>query len=87
MGDCKMEAEEDIRTIYQVGKSLVLSIPQKYVKAHKLKPGDKVRVFFNDFLHVRPVEKEKLLKKLEMMKETFERYPESFAKRINGEGV
>ena len=52
------EVDEEIKTVFKVGGSLVFTIPQKYIKAHKIKPGDKIRIFFDDFLHARPIEKE-----------------------------
>jgi antitoxin component of MazEF toxin-antitoxin module len=67
------EVDEEIKTVFKVGGSLVLTIPKKYVEVHKLKPGDRIRIFFNDFLHAKPFEKEELKKKLEKTKEILEK--------------
>jgi len=66
------EIDEEIKTVFKVGGSLVFAIPQKYIKAHNIKPGDKVRIFLDDFLHVQPVKKEKIAEKLEKVKEILE---------------
>ena len=68
----KEEVNEDIRTVFKVGGSLVFAIPQEYIKAHNIKPGDKIRIFFDDFLHAKPVEKEKITERLEKVKELLE---------------
>jgi len=63
------EVDEEIKTVFKVGGSLVFAIPKKYAEQHNLKPGDKIRVFFNEFIHAKPIEKEKIAEKLEKVKE------------------
>ncbi len=67
-----MEIEEDVRTVYKVGEALVIALPRKYIRAHKLKAGDKVHVIFNDFLHLKPINPEKLARKAEQVKKLLE---------------
>jgi len=68
-----LEADEEIKTVFKVGGSLVFAIPRKYVEAHKIKPGDRVRIIFDDFLHAKPLETVEIVKKLEKVKEILER--------------
>jgi antitoxin component of MazEF toxin-antitoxin module len=63
-----MEAEEDIRRVFEIGGCLAIILPNEYVKAHGLKRGDRVRVLFNDYLHIKPIEKDELVRKLERAK-------------------
>jgi len=56
---------KDVRTLFKLGRSLVMTIPEAYVKAHNLKPGDKVEVFYDDALHVEKINPKEILKKTE----------------------
>lgn len=59
-----MKAEEEIRKVFKLGGSLVLALPKTYVETHDMEAGDQVRIFYNDFIHARPIEKEILLQRL-----------------------
>jgi len=67
-----MEAEEDIRRIFRIGGSYVITLPQKYLEMHNIKPGDKVRILFDDFIHIKPIKKDELTKRLEKVKAALE---------------
>jgi antitoxin component of MazEF toxin-antitoxin module len=64
--------DEDIRKIFKVGGSYVVALPQKYVEMHKIKPGDKVRILFNDYILLSPIKSEELIKKLQKVKAELE---------------
>jgi len=63
-----MEVQEDIRKVFEIGGCLAIVLPKEYVKAHKLKKGDVIRVFYDDYLHLKPIRKDELAKKLEHIK-------------------
>ena len=64
-----MEAKEEIKKVFKLGGSLVFAIPKGYIESHSIEAGDQIRVFYDDFLHAKPIEKEKLAEKLEKAKE------------------
>jgi antitoxin component of MazEF toxin-antitoxin module len=55
---------KDTRVLFEIGKSLAITLPKEYIEAHGLKPGDVVDVYFNEVVHVEPVRKEDILKKV-----------------------
>ena len=63
-----MEAKEEIRKVFKLGGSLVLALPKSYVDSHEIQAGDQIRIFYNDFIHARPIEKGMLFQKLEKAK-------------------
>jgi len=71
-----MEAKEEIRKIFKLGGSLVFAIPRTYVDSHDIKAGDQIRIFYNDFIHAMPIEKEILFQKLEKAKMILDEHEE-----------
>jgi antitoxin component of MazEF toxin-antitoxin module len=71
-GGINTEAEEDIRRIFRIGGSYVVTLPPKYLETHNIKPGDKVRILFDDFIHIKPIKREELTKRLEKVKAELE---------------
>jgi antitoxin component of MazEF toxin-antitoxin module len=63
-----MEVQEDIRKVFEIGGCLAIVLPKEYVKAHRLKKGDVIRVYYDDYLHLKPIRKDELAKKLEQIK-------------------
>ena len=63
MGNSKILGK-DIRTVLEIGDSLFLCIPKKYTRAHNIKKGDKLTVYYDDILHIEPVTDKEILKKL-----------------------
>ncbi len=68
-----METEEDIRNVIKFGEALVITLPAKYVRSHKIKAGDKVYVVYNEFLHLKPLRREEIGKRAEKVKEILEK--------------
>ncbi len=64
-----MEAKEEIKKVFKLGGSLVFAIPKNYAETHDIQAGDQIRIFYDDFLHAKPIEREKLAERLEKAKE------------------
>ena len=71
LGHIKMSEKEEervlgkvTRKLYKVGDSVVISVPPEYLRAHSLKIGDKMDIYFNEALHAEPVKRADILKKL-----------------------
>jgi len=54
-----------IKKIIQVGQSLAITIPKEYLKAHKLKQGDRMEVIFNRIIQIEPLNVDEIKSKLE----------------------
>ena len=67
-----MQPKADIRTIIQVGGSLAITLPMEYVKTHNIKIGDSIYILYNDYIYIKPINKEELAKKVEKAKELLE---------------
>ena len=52
-----------VGNLQKLGSSLYVLVPLKYVKAHNLKKGDSMTIYFDDILHVEPVTDEEILRK------------------------
>ena len=59
--DCLGKA---IKKIIQVGHCHAITLPREYLKAHNLKQGDFVEVFFNSIIHVEPLDMNEIKLKL-----------------------
>ena len=44
-----------VRRILRLVNSLILALPEAYVKSLGLKSGDRVKIYFNDYLHIKPI--------------------------------
>jgi len=53
-----------VRVLMKIGGSLVIAVPKDYIKAHGLKKGDRMTLFYNDVLHAEPVTKEEIARKI-----------------------
>lgn len=47
------------RRIFRTGRSIGIVLPPDWLKGNKLGPGDKVEIWYNGEIHVRPKRKEK----------------------------
>lgn len=65
---------KDVRKVIPVGGSLAITLPAEYVKAHDIKPGDKIELTYNKVFLGEPIKtevvKEKLIKAKEEEKES-----------------
>lgn len=48
-----------LRTIFVTGDSVVISLPPAWLRGNGLRPGDRVELWYNGEVHVRPKPKEK----------------------------
>jgi len=53
------------RKVIKIGDSLAITIPLEYRKAHKIKEGSLVDVYFNDKMVIKPVKLEEIEKEVE----------------------
>jgi len=55
---------KDVRTLFKAGSSIVVAVPKEYLDEHNLKAGDKLDVYFDEVLHMEPIRREEILKKI-----------------------
>jgi len=58
------EYKKSTRKIIELGESLLITIPRDFIRAHGLKKGDLVDVFFDDKLVVKPIKAEDIRKEI-----------------------
>lgn len=46
---------KDIRRALKLGRSIAVTLPRGFVKAHNIKPGDMFEVPYNKELHLKPI--------------------------------
>ena len=46
-----------VRRILRLANSLIIVLPEAYVKSLDLKSGDKVEIYFNDYLYIKPIKR------------------------------
>jgi len=56
--------DKETRKIIKVGGSLAITLPKEYIEVHSLRAGDKVDLYYDEILHIEPIKKEQILKKL-----------------------
>jgi len=61
-----------VRKIGEISGSYMIFLPKEFIKEHGLKKGDYVEVYFNDMLHIIPVDKKRLEKAVENAKKSLE---------------
>jgi hypothetical protein len=47
---------KDVRRLIKLGDSLVISLPQEYIHHHNLKQGARVEIYYNDVVHLAPLD-------------------------------
>lgn len=75
----QMPHGKSVRKVVKVGKSLFVTLPNAYVRNHRIKPGDYLEVVFNDYLHLKPISMDELQGALERAREVL-----SVAKKEGG---
>ena len=53
------------RSVFEIGQSVAVTLPKKFVASHGIKKGDKVTVSYNSFLLLEPEQKQKILKEIQ----------------------
>lgn len=66
---------KDVRKVIPVGGSLAITLPADYVKAHNIKPGDKIELTYNEVFLGEPI-RMKLLKEKEKLTKAKENHEE-----------
>jgi len=51
------------RKVIKICESYLVTLPPDFVRAHGLKAGDSVLVYYNDVVRIEPVKKEEILRK------------------------
>ena len=67
-----MAAKKSVRRAIKYGTSIAITLPAEYVKLKGIKPGDEFEIIFDDYVHIVPIDAEKLEKKVEKAKELLE---------------
>jgi antitoxin component of MazEF toxin-antitoxin module len=63
---------KDVRRLFKLGGSLVITLPNEYVKRRSLKEGDLVEIYFDDIVYMRPVNVDEFIEKIRKVKELLE---------------
>jgi antitoxin component of MazEF toxin-antitoxin module len=63
---------KDVRKLFKLGGSLVITLPNEYVKRRSLKEGDLVEIYFDDIVYMRPVNVDEFIEKIRKVKEFLE---------------
>jgi antitoxin component of MazEF toxin-antitoxin module len=54
----------DTRRVFKIGGSHAITLPDDYLKAHDIKAGDPIQIYFNEIVKLVPVKEEKILEEL-----------------------
>ena len=57
------------RKVVKIGNSLAITLPSNYVKAHAIKAGDDMDIWYDEEFHGEPVTEEDIRRKLGKAKE------------------
>ena len=60
------------RSIFEIGHSVAITLPKKFVKSHGIKKGDKVCVSYNSFILLEPKKQKNILKEMQQKKEALQ---------------
>jgi len=63
---------KDVRRLFKLGGSFVITLPNEYVKRRNLKEGDLVEIYFDDIVYMRPVNVDEFIEKIRKVKELLE---------------
>ena len=66
------KAGKDVRRLFKLGHSLVITLPSEYVKKKGLKEGDLLEVYFDDVVYMKPVNVDEFTEKIRKLKELLE---------------
>lgn len=57
------------RTVFEIGQSVAITLPKKFVKSHGIKKGDKVFISYDSFVLLEPKKQKKILNEMQQKKE------------------
>jgi antitoxin component of MazEF toxin-antitoxin module len=66
------KAGKDVRRLFKLGHSLVITLPSEYVKKKGLKEGDLLEIYFDDIVYMKPVNVDEFSEKIRKLKELLE---------------
>ena len=64
------EVGSTMRSVFKIGKSVAITLPQSFVKTHGIKRGDKVLISYDSFLMLDPKHRQKILNEMKKKKIT-----------------
>jgi antitoxin component of MazEF toxin-antitoxin module len=64
-----MTPKKDVRKVFKLGQSLAITLPSEYVKRKNIREGDLVEIYFDDLIHIKPVDLNELAERVEKAKD------------------